>query len=57
VLVGRRAHPRRLLLSPGLRPGWTTHALDGGHNLMRDAPGELLEILLDIARTSSEDRV
>jgi len=24
---------------------------------MRDAPGELLEILLDIARTSSEDGV
>ncbi len=30
-------------------PAWTTHALDGGHNLMRDAPGELLEILLDVA--------
>lgn len=28
-------------------PGWTTHALDGGHNLMRDAPVELLKILLD----------
>lgn len=27
-------------------PNWTTHALDGGHNLMRDAPAELLEILL-----------
>ncbi|EOD63701.1 alpha/beta fold hydrolase [Amycolatopsis vancoresmycina] len=30
-------------------PGWTTHAVDGGHNLMRDAPGELLEILLGVA--------
>ncbi|WP_027946427.1 alpha/beta fold hydrolase [Amycolatopsis taiwanensis] len=28
----------------------TTHALDGGHNLMRDAPDDLLKILLDIAR-------
>ncbi|WP_410631060.1 alpha/beta fold hydrolase [Amycolatopsis sp. cmx-4-83] len=30
-------------------PTWTTHSLDGGHNLMRDAPGELLKILLDVA--------
>ncbi|MEU0794204.1 alpha/beta hydrolase [Amycolatopsis sp. NPDC005961] len=30
-------------------PTWTTHSLDGGHNLMRDAPGELLQILLDVA--------
>ncbi|MFF4771353.1 alpha/beta fold hydrolase [Microtetraspora fusca] len=28
-------------------PSWTTHALDGGHNLMRDAPQDLLKILLD----------
>ncbi|WP_433356784.1 alpha/beta fold hydrolase [Microtetraspora malaysiensis] len=28
-------------------PAWTTHALDSGHNLMRDAPLELLKILLD----------
>ncbi|NUO57662.1 MAG: alpha/beta fold hydrolase [Hamadaea sp.] len=28
-------------------PGWATHALDGGHNLMRDAPDDLLRILLD----------
>ncbi|WP_370964287.1 alpha/beta fold hydrolase [Amycolatopsis sp. cg9] len=34
-------------------PGWTTHALDGGHNLMRDNPGELLEILLDAARADT----
>jgi pimeloyl-ACP methyl ester carboxylesterase len=27
--------------------GWTTHALDSGHNLMRDAPGDLLKILLE----------
>lgn len=31
-------------------PAWTTHALAGGHNLMRDAPEDLLAILLDIAR-------
>jgi len=31
-------------------PSWTTHALDGGHNLMRDAPNDLLTILLDIAQ-------
>jgi hypothetical protein len=30
-------------------PAWTTHALDSGHNLMRDAPDELLKILLDAA--------
>ena len=29
-------------------PSWTTHALDGGHNLMRDAPQDLLKILLEI---------
>ncbi|MEU6644513.1 hypothetical protein ABZ863_18430 [Saccharomonospora sp. NPDC046836] len=44
---------RRLLLDTGLRPredpAWTTHALDGGHNLMRDVPSELLKVLLDIA--------
>ncbi|MEU5761039.1 alpha/beta hydrolase family protein [Nocardia sp. NPDC047648] len=27
---------------------WTTHAVDGGHNLMRDAPEDLLRILLDV---------
>ncbi|GGO12809.1 alpha/beta fold hydrolase [Microbispora bryophytorum] len=26
-------------------PAWTTYALDGGHNLMRDAPEDLLKIL------------
>ncbi|MET8799413.1 YbfB/YjiJ family MFS transporter [Nocardia sp. NPDC004568] len=26
-------------------PGWTTHSLDGGHNLMRDDPEGLLTIL------------
>ncbi|MEU0572128.1 alpha/beta fold hydrolase [Nonomuraea sp. NPDC005983] len=30
-------------------PSWTTHALAGGHNLMRDAPKDLLKILLDAA--------
>jgi pimeloyl-ACP methyl ester carboxylesterase len=30
-------------------PSWTTHALDGGHNLMRDAPQDLLNILLETA--------
>lgn len=29
--------------------GWATHAVDGGHNLMRDAPDALLRILLDLA--------
>lgn len=28
-------------------PAWETHALDGGHNLMRDTPDDLLKILLD----------
>ncbi|TYB69263.1 alpha/beta hydrolase [Nonomuraea sp. PA05] len=27
-------------------PRWITHALDSGHNLMRDAPQDLLKILL-----------
>ncbi|MGV9778298.1 hypothetical protein [Streptosporangium sp. NPDC003464] len=27
-------------------PSWATHALDSGHNLMRDAPEDLLKILL-----------
>jgi pimeloyl-ACP methyl ester carboxylesterase len=30
-------------------PGWTTHALAGGHNLMRDVPQDLAKILLEIA--------
>lgn len=31
--------------------GWTTHALAGGHNLMRDAPEDLLRILLEVAES------
>jgi pimeloyl-ACP methyl ester carboxylesterase len=31
-------------------PLWTVHALESRHNVMRDAPGELLKILLDTAR-------
>jgi pimeloyl-ACP methyl ester carboxylesterase len=27
-------------------PAWTTHVLDGAHNLMRDCPDDLLRILL-----------
>jgi pimeloyl-ACP methyl ester carboxylesterase len=27
-------------------PSWTTHVLDGAHNLMRDCPDELVRILL-----------
>ena len=27
-------------------PEWTVHAPAGGHNLMRDAPADLLRILL-----------
>ena len=30
-------------------PNWTTHELDGAHNLMRDNPDDLLRILLDVA--------
>jgi pimeloyl-ACP methyl ester carboxylesterase len=30
---------------------WTTHALDGGHNLMRDAPEDLLRVLLNVAES------
>ncbi|MGW0436597.1 alpha/beta fold hydrolase [Micromonospora sp. NPDC003197] len=30
-------------------PSWTVHALDGGHNLMRDAADDLLKILLEVA--------
>jgi pimeloyl-ACP methyl ester carboxylesterase len=30
-------------------PTWTTHVLDGAHNLMRDNPDDLLKILLDTA--------
>jgi pimeloyl-ACP methyl ester carboxylesterase len=30
-------------------PAWTTHVLDGAHNLMRDCPSDLLNILLDVA--------
>lgn len=30
-------------------PSWTVHALDGGHNLMRDTPDDLLRILLEAA--------
>jgi hypothetical protein len=29
----------------GRDPAWTTYALDGGHNLMRDDPEGLLRIL------------
>ncbi|MEV7726540.1 alpha/beta hydrolase [Streptomyces sp. NPDC087917] len=31
-------------------PSWRTHAVDSGHNVMRDAPEELLEILLNTGR-------
>jgi pimeloyl-ACP methyl ester carboxylesterase len=30
-------------------PSWATYALDSGHNLMRDAPQDLLKILLEAA--------
>jgi hypothetical protein len=30
---------------------WKTYALDGGHNLMRDAPQDLLKILLEAVRS------
>ncbi|GLX07111.1 alpha/beta hydrolase family protein [Microbispora sp. NBRC 16548] len=30
-------------------PAWTTYALGGGHNLMRDAPEDLLKILVEAA--------
>lgn len=31
-------------------PAWTVHELDAAHNLVRDAPDDLREILLDVAR-------
>lgn len=31
-------------------PAWTTHSLDGAHNLMRDNHSDLVRILLDAAR-------
>jgi len=31
-------------------PAWAVHELDAAHNLMRDAPDDLREILLDAAR-------
>jgi pimeloyl-ACP methyl ester carboxylesterase len=31
-------------------PAWTTHELDGKHNLMRDKPDDLLRILLDVGQ-------
>jgi pimeloyl-ACP methyl ester carboxylesterase len=30
-------------------PSWTTHVLDSAHNLLRDAPDEVLKILLAVA--------
>ncbi|MGO4613138.1 alpha/beta fold hydrolase [Nocardia sp. 2YAB30] len=33
-------------------PAWTTHALDAEHNLMRDAPHDLLKILCEIGEPS-----
>ncbi|MEZ0072283.1 alpha/beta fold hydrolase [Planotetraspora sp. GP83] len=32
-------------------PSWTTHALAGGHNLMRDAPEGLVEILREVVES------
>lgn len=29
-------------------PEWTVHALDGGHNMMRDNPDDLVRILTDV---------
>ncbi|SCG41560.1 alpha/beta fold hydrolase [Micromonospora humi] len=37
-------------------PAWTTHAVDGGHNLMRDAPHELLNILLQTGESADRRR-
>jgi pimeloyl-ACP methyl ester carboxylesterase len=31
-------------------PSWTTHVLDGAHNLMRDNPDDLVRILLDVGK-------
>lgn len=31
-------------------PSWRTHALASGHNVMRDAPEDLLKVLLEAAR-------
>ncbi|RVX38645.1 alpha/beta hydrolase family protein [Nonomuraea polychroma] len=32
-------------------PSWTTYALGSGHNLMRDAPQDLLKILLEVSES------
>lgn len=32
-------------------PSWNVHELDGGHNLMRDNPDDLVRILLDAAQS------
>jgi pimeloyl-ACP methyl ester carboxylesterase len=31
-------------------PSWTTHILDGAHNLMRDNPDDLVQILLEVGQ-------
>jgi hypothetical protein len=31
-------------------PSWTTHVLDGAHNLMRDNPDDLVRILLEVGQ-------
>ena len=36
-------------------PAWRTHALNGGHNLMRDAPQDLLKILLQVAGPADDE--
>ena len=35
-------------------PSWSTHVLDGAHNLMRDCPADLLRILLDAGYRGSQ---
>jgi hypothetical protein len=38
-------------------PSWRTYALDSGHNLMRDAPQDLLKILFQVVDPADgEDR-
>jgi hypothetical protein len=37
-------------------PSWRTYALDSGHNLMRDAPQDLLKILLQVVDPADGER-
>lgn len=49
-MVTRRAGPAsRRVPAVAEDPAWEAYALDGGHNLMGDAPEAVVKILLDAA--------